>query len=169
MPSPELISLAIEVAGAALTLLGIGWGWGAWVVRQTLVTKVELQRHLKTQDTIASEIKDSTTAVRQMLDMHKAEELAYRARVDGDVARLREFQTIQPTHREMAGLLTAIERMRVDITAGIGNISGDVKGMGARLESVHETLSRTQNTVERHEQIISDAAARQGGRGGGRN
>jgi len=154
--NPELATLVLEIASIAVTLLGAGFGAGIWVVRQTLVTKGELQA-------LAIRVREDGVTLRQILDLHKAEDAAYHARADGEVVRLREMLTVLPTHREMAEMLRAMERMRVDITAGLGTVSGDIKGINARMGAVQEALTRTQNIVDRHEAIISDAAARQGG------
>ncbi len=147
---PEWASLILELAGIAGGLFSVGCGFTAWLARQTLVTRDDLGK-----------VRDEVSDVRARLALHRQEDATTHARLDGEMANLRVQVAALPTQRDVAGVTSAIERMRVEVVGQLGAVAGDVKAMDARLGMVHEALGRTQDIVDRHEQIISDAAARQ--------
>ncbi len=165
--TPEIASVVLEVAGIAGGLVTTGVAFGGWLMRQTLVTKEDLRTRLEGHDTLLNRTRDDLQKIKMEMAVHRQEDATVHARVDGEIAQIREVMAALPTQRDLANVTSAIERMRVEITAQLGTVSGDIKAIDARLSGLHGALERTQTAVDRHEQIISDAAARQRGSGHG--
>lgn len=155
----------------------IGWvDAHQWVVALTIfglwpiVRWAFFERAKAAQSALAAEVhaisegqaklREEIMTVRSQLSIHKAEDAAYHAKADGETAMLRERLASLPTQRDLTNLGSAIERMRVEIGTQLGAVSADVKVTASRIDGVHEILGRTQDAVDRHEQIISEAAHR---------
>ena len=150
--APEWASLALEVAGIAGGAISIAIGFTTWLVHQTLVTKDELARRLKEYEDAQTKVREEVFGVRARLELHRQEDATYHAKLDGEMESLRVQVAALPTQRDLAALASAIERMRIEVVGSLGTVAGDVKAMDARLGGLHETLIRTQDVVDRHEQ-----------------
>ena len=147
-----------------------------WVVALAIFGLWPLAKHLlfdparTAQEALATQVggiasglvktREEVMDLRSRFALHRQEDVTDHAKMDGEMATLRERLASLPTQRDISNLASAIERMRLEIGSQLGAVSADVKVAAARIDGVHEMLERTQDAVDRHEQIISDAARR---------
>lgn len=129
--------------------------WIVGQIRKGLVGHDELAEVLKAQDRRLKEHIEAHAGVHSDLDRRVTDEVKalcgwqqehalHHARVEAALERLPKSDAIQAVLSELSGLRTEVrERMA---------------GTDSRLDSLRDLMDRVGHTVERHDQIISEAA-----------
>ena len=144
----------------ALTLFGL-WPVVRWAFfERARAAQAALAEEIHAISEGQARLREEIMTVRSQLSIHKAEDAAYHAKADGETATLRERMASLPTARDIGRIEQAIERMRAEVCMQISAVQGDVKVVETKVADVRDMLGRTQDAVDRHEQIISEAAHR---------
>lgn len=105
-------------------------------------------------------VRNEAAECRSRLALHKQEDATTHAHLEGELARLREQLAALPTARDLHALTSAIERSRGELADKISQVGADVRVVATRLDGLGAAQERVQVVVDRHESVISDAAAR---------
>jgi hypothetical protein len=147
----------------AAVIFGL-WPVARWLfVERTRAGQVTLSSQISALAEGLGKAQGELIDLRSRFALHRQEDATAHAKVDGELAIIRERLAALPTARDMGRIEQAIERMRAEVCMQISAVQGDVKVVETRVGDVRDMMDRTQIAVDRHEQIISDAAARHRG------
>ena len=131
------------------------WPVGRWIAEHQLSAHQRLVSEVRQLTADLASLRIDYSDQRNHLALHRQEDATHHARLDGELAALREKLAALPTGRDIGRLMQAIERMRAEVGTQLASVAGDLKVVEARVADVREMLERTEKTVDRHEQIMS--------------
>ena len=136
--------------------------WCVGQIRKGLVGHDELIAALKAQDGKLKEHVDAHVGVHAELERRSAEEsrLSQEWRHAHDVhhARVEAMLAGLPTSDAVQQVLRQLMEMRVEMRERMTALEGGINETDTRIDGLRDLIDRVGNTVERHDQIISEAA-----------
>jgi hypothetical protein len=152
--------------GVIALVLGAGvfpfLNWCVAQIRRGLVGHDELVEALKGQDRRLREHIEAHLAIHADLDRRWQDHAVHHARVETKLDQLPKEDAIQHLIREIGS-------MRAEMRERMAGLEGQIGGTDTRIDGLRDLLDRVGHTVERHDQIISEAAlAANYGKGGER-